>query len=671
MKREVRLFDELDRFAGGAEISHALALTFGYDGDTAAERIWTPLVEKYGVRHPLVILSGTVDEGTALGVHVVRAPRRSGLFHPKLFLAIREDAVFAAVGSANMTRGGLGGNLELLTPLVFAQEAERPAPPAVLQSILGFVQRIADGLADRIEDDSRARVLDVVRVARVVLDGLTEPRRAPDLRFLHSYTEPLWKQLVAMHGDDPVAHLAVVSPFFENDEPTLDETDSLLRHALGDGLRWAPRAKAPRCTLHVGALGGLVGLPRTALEELGGSVELRPQALSVEPRRLHGKLIALFGKKRTTLLWGSPNFTPSALLRTASEGGNVECALAITTAATQASLETVLEEFDLGEMFHAHHGALPEERIVVGHAPPAFEVGEALYDSTTRKLAVSGEVWSPKVARLRVVVDLGSGAVTLADAVVSGRGPFRIEIDGGHLEEVDPETGKRRLRTLTLRFEAADADGQPLGESKVRINVRFEDALELRNNLLLGAEARSADALLVPSAAPPETRVAAIDGLIALWKAAQRGETNAVVRHQASLDGFFRNVRRGLDARSEGLERRRGSRFALLRWSHDLQRSLTTAASSETIAPIRRTYLVARIAEHVERVLGAIPRWHADPAPAYAVLAAEKLADALASVPVTWGTRARIGDEAAATSARVAAALRALGGAKHDEREGA
>src|SRR3954467_6646323 len=98
MKREVRLFDELDRFAGGGEISHALALTFGYDGDTAAERIWTPLIEKYGVHHPLVIASGTVDAGTALGVHVLRAPKASGVFHPKLFLAVREDAVFAAIG---------------------------------------------------------------------------------------------------------------------------------------------------------------------------------------------------------------------------------------------------------------------------------------------------------------------------------------------------------------------------------------------------------------------------------------------------------------------------------------------------------------------------------------------------------------------------------------------
>src|SRR3954467_2920059 len=108
MKREVRLFDELDRFAGGGEITHALALTFGYDGDVANERIWTPLIEKYGVRHPIVIADGVVDEGTALSVHVLRARRFSGVFHAKLFLAIREDAVFASIGSANLTHGGLG-----------------------------------------------------------------------------------------------------------------------------------------------------------------------------------------------------------------------------------------------------------------------------------------------------------------------------------------------------------------------------------------------------------------------------------------------------------------------------------------------------------------------------------------------------------------------------------
>jgi hypothetical protein len=656
MKREVRLFDELDRFAGGGEITHALALTFGYDGDTAAERIWTPLIEKYGVRHPLVIADGVVHEGTALGVHVLRGRRHAGVFHPKLFLAVREDAVFAAVGSANLTRGGLGANLELLTPLVFAKDAERPPPRAVLQSILAFVDRVATDLTGRIVESSRERILEVLEHARLAIEGLPEPRRAPDLRFLHSYEAPLWNQLVALHGDDPVTHLAVVSPFFEIDDPELDESDSLLRFALGEGLRWAPRAKSPRCTLHVTALGTVMPLPRSALEELGAAVEVHPQALSIEPRRLHAKLIAVFGKKRTTLLWGSPNFTPSALLRPAAWGGNVECALALSTSATNAGAEEIFEEFDLGEVFHLHRGPLPETRVTPPQPPLVFEIGEALYDQVTRKLTVCGDAWNGHIRRLVLLVDTGAGAVVLAESALAGPGTFTFEVDAGQLEQLDPETGKRRLRTHALLFEAFDESGHALGGTKVRLNVRFEDALEVHNNLLLGADALSADALLVPSSAPPEQRVAALDGLIALWKAVQRGDRTAVVRHQASLDGFFRNVRRGLDARWEVLERRKGSRFALLRWSHDLRRSLA-AAGAASLEGVRRTYLVARVAEHIERVMAAVPEWHEDPGPAYAVIEAEKLALMLASASPADGVRAETLHEAQATCARAIEAL--------------
>ncbi|APR85054.1 Hypothetical protein A7982_10403 [Minicystis rosea] len=656
------MFDELDRFARGGEISHALALTYGYDGDTAAERIWTPLIEKYGVRHPVVIASGAIAEGTALGVHVLRMPRTSGVFHPKLFLAIREDAVLVAMGSANLTRGGLGANLEMLTPLVFSEDTDAAPPRAVLEGVLGFLRRIAADLEGRIDEGSRAKVLDVIELARVVLEGLPEPRRAPDLRFLHSYEEPLWAQIAAAHGDDAVTHLAVVSPFFEVDDPALDESDSLLRYSLGDGLSWAPRAKAPRCTLHVAALGQGMGLPCAALAQLGAAVELRPQALSIEPRRLHAKLFAIFGRRRTTLVWGSPNFTPAALLRSAGAGGNVECALLLTTNATLASAEEVLEAFDLGEIFHVHRGALPEEREPLPEARPIFEIGEAIYDGATHRLTICGEVWSGAAARLRVFLDLGSGLeILLADEPIERTGTLRIDVEGAPVEEIDPETGKRRLRAMSLRFEALDASSLRIAESRARLNVCFEDALSLRDNLLLGAEAATADALLVPSSAPPEARAAAIDGLIAMWKAARRGEGGSGARHQASLDGFFRNVRRGLDARWEGIERRRGSRFTLLRWSHDLRRALA-AAGAEGLDSVRRAYLVARVAEHIERVLVAVPRWHADPMSAYAVVGAEALIEALGTVVLSDVARPEIGREAEAARARALAALRVASG---------
>lgn len=653
MKREVRLFDELDRFSGGREISHALALTFGYDGDVAAERLWTPLIERYGVRHPLVIADGAVDAGTALGVHVIRARRGSGVFHPKLVLAVREDAVFAAIGSANLTRGGLGANLELLTPLVFAAEAERPPPRAVLQDLLGFVERVVEQL--HAAKSTRDQAEEVVQHARMVMDALPERRRGDDLRFLHSYDEPLWTQLRRIHGDDPVERLLVVSPFFEREDPDADEADSLLCYALSDGLPWAAKTRGPRGVVCASALEPDSRLPRAALAELGAAVELRLQALSEEPRRLHGKLLAAFGKRRTTLMWGSPNFTPAALLRPARAGGNVECALALSTASASADLEAVLGELDLQGIFHEHRGPVPESPARPPREAPSFEVGELLYDPATRVLALFGEVFDPAVRRVRVLLLEQHGAIVLLEAAVDGPGSISCEAIASILEEDDPETGKRRLRALRLTVEGVDAEGTTLARASMRLNVRFEDALEVRQNLLLGADARSADALLVSSSAPPEQRATAVDKRIAAWRAARQGGAVIASRHQASLDELFRNVRHGLDAQWEGLARRNGSRFALLRWSHQLRRAL---GATGTMEGPRRAYLVGRIAEHIAQVLAAVPGWHDEPGPAFAALEPDRLAEALSAVPLEGGVRPETLAEVSTLRARVIAALR-------------
>ncbi|WP_437742499.1 phospholipase D family protein [Sorangium sp. So ce1504] len=658
MKRETRLFDELDRFAGGSEITHALGLSFGYDGDLANERLWKPLVEKYGLRHPLVIADGVVDAGTALGVHVLRARRPSGVFHSKLFLAVRDGAVFAAIGSANLTRGGLGANLELLTPLVFAPDAERSPPRAVLEEILAFVRRVAGNL--HIAEDSIERVLDVVDQATLVLDDLPAPRRGLDLRFFHSYEVPIWEQLRDLHGDDPVQHLLVVSPFLEADKPEAEGADSLLRHALGEGLPWAPRAKTPRLSLCTDAIdpNKPMPLPRLALEELAAAVEIRAQALSAEPRRLHGKLVAIFGKKRTTVLWGSPNFTPSALLRAARDRGNAECALALSMAASSADTADVLEEFDLGDLFHVYRGPLPLALIPAPPPPLIFDVGEALYDPKTRVLVVCGEAWSPSVDRIRVLAVEQQGSQVLFEGALLGAGKYAFEIQGPLLEEEDPETGRRRLRTLALRIEALDSGGAVLDAREVRPNVRFEDALALRENLLIETEAITADALLMPTATP-EQRATAIDAQIEAWKAARQGEQKGPTLHQASLDTFFRNVRLGLDKQENGLVGRRCSRFALRRWSGDLRRSLTSACAG-SIDGLRCAYLVARVAEHVARVLDMVPPCHEDPAPAYAAMEAEKLAAALESISLEGGVQQELLDEVRVARDSAAALLRRI-----------
>jgi hypothetical protein len=265
------------------------------------------------------------------------------------------------------------------------------------------------------------------------------------------------------------------------------------------------------------------------------------------------------------------------------------------------------------------------------------------------------------VQRVRVRLCLGGEGEILVEGEVDRVGTFCFEAVTGAIEEEDPETAKRRLRSLDVLVEAVDAGGAVLDAHRVRINVRFDDALEVRQNLLLGPQALTADTLLVPSSSPPEQRAAALDAQIEGWRAARRGARIAPTRHQASLDTFFRHVRLGLDAQWSMLRERRGSRFALLRWSDALRRALRAAAADEAPVGSRRAYLVARVAEHVGRVLDAIPGWHDDPQPAHAAIEADELREALAAVPLDGDLHTEALDEARASRQRAIEALGRMG----------
>jgi hypothetical protein len=630
MQRELRLLDALDTFSQGAPILHALALTFGYDGDIAVERLWGPLVERFGVRHPLVIAdSALTDAGTSLGVHVLRTTRAQGLFHPKLLLAVRDDAVLVVVGSANLTRGGLGANLELSTALTFSP-AHKQAPRSVLRSVLAFLsEHVRKGLAGRVAASSLDIFDEIIQHASLVAEAAPEKAGNLALSFLHSYEQPLWEQIRETHGSEPVERMLVMSPYFECEREEPSDDGSLLRGLFNGGLSFTPKGEGPRLVIHAGGLDPRV-LPVATLRSLGALVELRTQALSQEPRRLHAKLIILFGKKRTTFAWGSANFTPSALLRTAGAGGNVECLLTLSSATSDLPEATVARELDLEEIFKPHKGELPEPMPRAPAARPLFDVGEALYDPKTQELSIFGEIFSERVVRVCAFLEgAGEGeGQALVEGETTGPGVFVIRARGESAEELDPETGKRRLRSLYVIVTALDASGQELARVGVRLNVQFYDALEVYQNLLLGDEAVTPDALLLPPGGLPERRITALQNRITAWKAARQEGSGPAPRHQAALDSFFRNVRRGLDAQWNELVSRRGARFALYRWSRTVRRALDAVDATALDGP-RRIYFTTRVVEHIEHVLDATPRWGPDPAMIRAVVDGGRLAEAL------------------------------------------
>jgi len=689
MLREVKLFDAIDEFAGRDPLVHALALSFGYDGDIAYERLWRPLIEKYGVRHPFVVADGALtgrhveacgrfDAGTSLAVQIVR-PARSGrgVFHPKLFLAIKEGGVLLVVGSANLTAGGLGGNLELVTALEFVEGKPPAAPKQVLRDALAFLHHdIRRALVPRVGASSLAVFDDILRHASIASEAVDEGPSDLDLRFVHSGQRAIFDAVLERHVEDPVEKLLVVSPFFEREDPDCSNAagqDGLLERVINGDFPWSPHATASRMDLFAGAVDeGICRLPREALERFADAVALHKQLTSQEPRRLHGKAIALFGGRRVTLLWGSPNFTPSALLRQWTpvdagdnvpfdrRGGNAECGLLLSVPREALSLEQFRKSYALDRNFGRHSGEIPE--------PPAggfvdepllVDVGEVLYDAERGELSAFVEVLDSRVTRV-AVSPVGLDALAAELVIdVEGRSTLRAVWPARWLEETDPGTGRQRLRTHACVVVAYAADGAELSRMPIRLNVRFGDALEVLDNLLVGPAAVTADALLVPTTAPPEQRVAALRAYLQRLRDARASGIRVAFAHQASLDVFYRNVRRGLDARWRSLDANRGSRFALLRWSSDLRRALEAATDNEVDGP-RRAFLVQRTSEHIERVLDAIPAWHGSEMLPVALLGTAEMASALRSIAVDVGDLGPIADDVEAIRSRVAGRLEGL-----------
>lgn len=623
MKREVRLFDQIESFAKGHWVTHALALTYGYDGDVAYDRIWKPLIERFGLPKPVVVADGVVDSGRQLGVKVLGAGGRS-IFHPKLFVVLREDAALVAIGSANLTKGGLGGNLELLTSITFGTEFERSGSRNVLEGVISFLETVVRPRL-HVTDESIEAFDTTCRALQIVAGQLPVRAKTAGPAFVHSGSEPLLKQLRESHGDE-VRSAVVLSPFWEIDRASAEPADSTV-HSIFDTFAWSKKPSSPRCRFIAGGLGGGLRLPKQAFEERREHLEVHLQAFSKEPRRLHAKLVALFGPKRTTVLWGSPNFTPSALLRSVPEGGNVECGFILSTDAKSLDEATLLAELDLGETFEKHSGELPEPVETTPEQSPAFILGELHYTPRGQVLSLHGYVVDSSIAKIEVRLT-GEDTVILSKDV-DRTGPFQVS-GRANIERVE-ESGLRQLRASTARIDVIAHDGGVLQTYVVRPNVAFADALEVRGNHLLGAEAQSADALLVPPWSVPERRVAIVDARIEAMIASAQAGSRRGAGHQPSLDVFYKNVRRGLDTRRRELDAHRGSRFGLLRWSHAMRAALEKSLDGALDAP-RLAYFLNRVSEHIVDVLDALPKWHSNPKDLNLVIEPHKLASALDAV---------------------------------------
>lgn len=336
--------------------------------------------------------------------------RGAGVFHPKLVLLAAGARRLVGIGSANLTTGGLGGNLELM---LFADDRAE-AGRRVLAGAAAFLDALLESAAVSFPESAR-------RFLHLVLAGL--PRSRGDA-VLHSLSEPLLDQMQRMSkvAVGRAQRVSVVSPWHSNARSP-DATDvSVIRrieHRLGKPV-----------VLHTDGQDGRG-------PDVGSAIDVRVRAerapsdeddeapYARRPIRVHAKAYLVEGTRAAALFIGSPNCTHPALTMTAAKGGNVEVLVGTRLGAS----ETSAFRSDLDDLF------APAVGRFVASAPP-------------RPTTAQGRILSGCLLKGRagMRLELQAPGVRAADVRVAGRvGARELTVRVRHAAGVITDDGALRL----------------------------------------------------------------------------------------------------------------------------------------------------------------------------------------------------------------------------------
>lgn len=283
---------------------------------------------------------------------------RGGVFHPKLVLLTAGERLLVGIGSANLTAGGLGANLELMLFADSSSDAGRKLAGGVAR----FLARLGASAAVQLPDAAR-------RLLNAATAGIPEN----DDVILDSLSEPLLPQIREKLGPRKLSAIHVLTPWHsagagqEGLEPEVlrairGRTDASITVYTEGRNGQAPelgRGVETRVRVELAPTGGNMrdrgkAIPEDMLEE---------EAYERRPSRVHAKAyLFLRGSTQGVLVFGSANCTKPALLRPATRRGNVE--LLAATRLQESEIATFLS--DLRDLFREAKGSIrhrPSSRL--------------------------------------------------------------------------------------------------------------------------------------------------------------------------------------------------------------------------------------------------------------------------------------------------------------------
>ncbi|MDA8138395.1 MAG: hypothetical protein M0036_07025 [Desulfobacteraceae bacterium] len=283
--------------------------TYDFDAD-AFQRTWMRLLRHF--RAQVVVLADadalhrtTLTPGSLEGFQLVPVSvMGGGVFHPKVALVRKSKEVFAALGSGNLTQGGMGGNLELqLTGSTY-----NPSEKDFVSGVVGFLKQLVAP-----EANVRMPPTAIHFCKQIITDLCAESEIV-----MSSLQKPLWGQIVERTKMQQVDNVTLLSPWHAGTgqgSGTEPEILSCIRKDFGNSIRVltdgdghnAPKLPVQSVLIYKG---------RNAFHDQ----EDEP----VLPPGLHAKSIIVHGNKKGWWFIGSANVTKPALMNAVGDKGNVE-----------------------------------------------------------------------------------------------------------------------------------------------------------------------------------------------------------------------------------------------------------------------------------------------------------------------------------------------------------
>lgn len=297
-KRWVESIEDFIREHGRSTPRWAVFLTYNVDLDRFARGV-LPLLARRGRCFRSLLLSdqGALEQSLSVAtrlpgsvnLHPIRC-KKGGVFHPKLVFLRAGRHVRVCFGSANITDGGMGSNLELWTS---------SDSPEIVGGILHFLLEL-----------TRSRDIDIDQAAcrslKRAVSGLVE-----------SETDAVWSSLqesfasrLKRGAERSARRVTIVSPMY----------------AGANGLKAARSAIPARAVSFYTDMNVPVSRSTVRVYSPPDPADSEEDNPDSYPRFLHAKAYVFHPPHgKTAVAWiGSANFTEQALTKSLSQRGNVE-----------------------------------------------------------------------------------------------------------------------------------------------------------------------------------------------------------------------------------------------------------------------------------------------------------------------------------------------------------